>query len=429
MKLSTSLIVVAQLAFSTAVAAQQNPPKIEVDWAALKEESEARKAVADAHKAEAEAETAATKAKFGTLADVTTVGTTTVGDKAGQLEAAILSNAATRKVAARIVADVCVQAPSLCGTPLAAARQPDREDQAPPALPGACTGLDVADGSVRLYVVTEAERPSFDTAEVVQASLCGLERRLTRAIDASNGLRNGGAVTVMGPAAVFTIANMVGNLFRSDYAVQGVALTADDLLLAKAVVAASALSVKVPVALPSVYRPAALTSDNPLVRTLAGLDQLRAQAVQLGSSYRATAAALGKKGKAFAAKAAEQTEVANELDAAVKALDDYVAKVTTPSDKGVSELAEAARQARMRADLQAGSYMLALKMNAAGGSTVSRKNFWTFLGGVPFQVSGGTVASFTLIEGASGNAVGGGSYGVAGGFQSIGAVHRRKDVQ
>jgi hypothetical protein len=121
--------------------------------------------------------------------------------------------------------------------------------------------------------------------------------------------------------------------------------------------------------------------------------------------------------------------VAAELGAAIKGYDDYIAKISAPSEKGVSELAEAARQAWMRADLDSGSYLLTVKMNAAGGSTYTKKNFFTFLGGTPFYVSGGTVASFTFIEGATGQVAKAGAYGVAGGFKSLGAVHRRQGVQ
>jgi len=414
---------VLALAAFTSANAQQAPARLDVDWGALKEESEARKAAADARKAEADADAAAAKAEFGGLADASTQGTTTAGDKAGQIEAAILSNAATRKVAIRIVSDVCARAPSLCSAAPARALIPQ------PVPATACAGLDGSGGSVRLYIVTEAEKPTFDNAETVHASLCGLQRRLEKAISASDRLRNRGVEAVIAPAAIFAIANVVGNLFRSDYVVQGVAITPDDLLLAKTVAAAAGSAVKVPILLPSVYRPAALTSDNPLVSALTAIDQLRAQAAGLSVIHRRSAASTGGKGRGPAGRAAVQTAVASELEAAIKAYDEYLAKITTPSEKGVSELAEAARQARIRADLQAGSYLLAVKMNAAGGSSFTTKNFWTFLGGVPFHVSGGAVASFTLIEGGSGAVAGAGSYGVAGGFDSIGAVHRRKDVQ
>ena len=325
----------------------------------------------------------------------------------------------------RIVQDICVRANPLCKAAPAIAPQPPT----PLAASSACAALDGSGGAFKLYIVTEAEKPNFDTVETVQASLCGLQRRLEKGIAASDRLRSGGAIPAFAPAAIFAIASIVGNLFRSDYTVQGVTLTADDLLLAKAVAGAATPSIKAPIALPSVYRPAALTSDNPLVAAIAFVDQLRAQATQLSATHKANATSMGKKGKAFAARAAAQSAVAADLDAAAKAYDDYLAKVSTPSDKGVSELAEAARQAKVRADLQAGSYMLAVKMNAAGGSTFTRKNFWTFLGGVPFHVSGGTVASYTLVDGKTGNVAGAGSYGVAGGFESVGSLHRRKDVQ
>ena len=38
----------------------------------------------------------------------------------------------------------------------------------------------------------------------------------------------------------------------------------------------------------------------------------------------------------------------------------------------------------------------------AGGSSVAKKNFWTFLGSMPFKVSGGALASYSLLEGSTG---------------------------
>src|SRR5689334_3338027 len=65
------------------------------------------KAVADAQKAEYDAESAATKAKFGTLADYSATGGVTAGANAGKLEASLLGAEATLAGGAEIAQRVC----------------------------------------------------------------------------------------------------------------------------------------------------------------------------------------------------------------------------------------------------------------------------------------------------------------------------------
>jgi len=431
----TLLAIISTLSLPIAATAQQAPAVPVTDWAALKAESEARKAAADARKAEAEADAAAAKAKFGPLADASTTGTTAAGDKAGQIEASILATTSTRSLAQQIVGEVCAAEAAMCApAPGQPAQRQDGDEQ--PAAPGPAPGPPDVCGSFtqtgkasKLYIVTEAEKLNFDTAETVQASLCGIQRKIDAGIASSVRLTSGAAVPAIAPAAILTVLSVVGNLFRSDYTVQGIAITPDDLLLAKTVAAAARGRVTVPTLIPSIYRPAALTSDNPIVMALDALGSRRTRAEQLAATHRKTAAALTKMGKPQAGAAKANSDVAAQLDAAVKALEDYLAKLGTPDEKGTNILAEAARQSRMRSDLQAGAHLLTVKMNAAGGSSYTTKNFWTFLGGVPFRVSGGATASYTLIAGDTGEVRAAGAYGVAGGFQTVGAVHRRRGVQ
>jgi hypothetical protein len=410
------------IGFAASGQAQESPS---TDWDAAKKESEARKAAADADKAEAEAKAAAIKAQLGGIADYKTEGNTTATNNAGQVEAAILSSVATRAAADRIVTEVCIRGPKLC--------QPYTATSVPAGSGGGAIPASVCDdlattavaAAPKLYVFTESEKPSFDAAEGVQAALCGINKKLDAAIANSERLTTGGSSQAFAPAALFTIANVAANLFRTDYSFQGIAVTSDDLLLAKLFVAAASGHVNVPIHVPSIYRPAALSVDNPLMAALVKLDETRTQAARLSDKHKKTAGSLAKGGKAQAARAKANSEVAAALDAAIKSYDDYLAKITTPSDKGVSELAEAARQLRIRNDLASGSYLITLKMNTAGGSSYTKKNFWTFLGGAPFYVSGGTVASYTLIDGQSGAVLGSNAVGIAGGYERIGEIHRR----
>lgn len=431
------------LAISTAIAAAPaiafQTTSTSPDWDLIKKESEARKAAADARAAESAAETAAAKAQFGTLADVTREGKTDLGDKAGQLESAILSAESTRGLSALIVRDVCIRAEHIClaqrsetavlpdGQPSGPKRLGDAQSTAPEIPPPSANMcgdvVAAASGTVRLYIVTEAEKLNFDTADVVQASLCGAQKQLERAIANASTATD---VLAAGFAGVLTALNIAGNLLRTDYAVQGVAVTADDLLLAKAVATAAQGRIAVPTMIPAIYRPTGLTADNPLLQAIGAIDQLRDQATDLATSHRAEAARLAKKGKPFEAQAKEEADKAAKLEAAIKNYQDYLTKVTTPSDKGTSEFAEAARQARIRADLAAGSYILSVKMNATGGTTYTKKNFFASMIGIPFHISGGSVGSFTLIEGSSGAVRGAGTYAQSAGFEQIGKLHRSR---
>lgn len=415
--------------FATGAVAQ-NSPAPNIDWAAAKAESDARKAAADARKAEAEAESAAAKAQFGDLANITSQGSTTAGDKAGQVEASILSMGTTRTISARIVSDMCIGAPALCA-PKGNDDQPSPSTAATETWPSACT--DFSDlqpaAPIKLYIVTESEKPTFDTLEIVQAALCGIQNKFDKAIADSDRLQRGGAAPVIAPAAIFSIANIVGNLFRSDYAVQGVTITADDTLLAKSVASEALGKISVPIVLPSIYRPSAMTQDNPLIVILAKMNAVRSRVTELAEQHKKSATSLKSKGTKFAKSAEDHNAVAIQLETAAKSYDDYLAKIALPSEKGMSELAEAARTARMRFDLASGSYLLSVKMHAVGGTTYTKKNFFTFLGSVPFFVSGGTTASFALIEGRTGHVVSTAGYGAAGGFESIGKIHRNRDVR
>lgn len=426
--------IFAIMAIGGVSAAAQDAPTNPVPSATQESEArtaaaEARTAEANARKAEAEASAAALRAQLGGLANYEIQGTTTASDNAGQIEGTILSLQSTQRIAASVILEVCEHAPELCEEQINDAspvseilEQTVAEGSTSRALCGELppTGSE----AVKLYIVPDAETLTFDTTEAVQAALCGMQLGLEKAIDDSERLTNGSGSVALAPAAILTAASAAASLFRSDYAFQGIAITPDDLLFARTLAAVARERVSAPIMLPTVYQPAALTSDNPLVAAVRGLNQKRNDAARLLQGHRVTAASLSRRGTRFRAQAEAQIAVAEQLDRAIKLLDDYLTRITSPSETGVSVFAEAARQARIRADLQAGAMILSVKVNAAGGSAYTKRNFWTFWGSAPFYVSGGTVASFTLLNGATGEVITAGAMSDAGAFQRIGDLHR-----
>jgi hypothetical protein len=186
-------------------------------------------------------------------------------------------------------------------------------------------------------------------------------------------------------------------------------------VLAKEVMrAARCQQIARPIKLPGEFTPPLDFSQNPALARLKTLDALRDQvsdklADDTQDAKDLQEAAKNEKDKKKAALLLAQSEayapVVEALKAALKRYDDFVAMVGKADDKGVSPLSTIARQAYMSKALGDGGYLLVIKANFLGGSSYTRKNFFTFFGAMPFSVGGGAVASFTLIDGKSGNVI------------------------
>jgi hypothetical protein len=440
-----ALLLVAQ---PTLGWAQEPAPSAPVDPVAAATKARADAAAADlaeanARKAKVEADAAELKAKIPDFGTGDIKGTTTVGAKAGQLEAAMLSAEATGVAASRLVDQICKD--------LAQCTGPVVRAPAPPAL-AVVTNDDVCvliappagtNNLPKLYIYSEAERPNFDVADGVAAQFCAAQRQFEAAMRVSSqvpdSLAKAPAVKIAVVAAVVpalpaisAAISAAASIFKSDFAVDGVDVAPDDLLLAKLVAAQSNARLGWTAVIPALYRPVALVPDSPVVQRRLSLDKQKAAADERVKHHRARAIKLtpaaGDKSpgaKESGALAAKHVAAAETLEAAIKAYDALFTKLATPTDKGVTELSEAARQSVMQADLARGAYLLVLKMNAAGGSHTTKKNFITFFGGIPFQVSGGSVVSYALLDGRDARVVGAGSVAAAGGHQSLGKIHRR----
>ena len=390
-----------------------------------KAQAEAETAAWNAEKAKADAEAAAVKAQFGSLADYKSQGTVDTGTDAGKLESTLMASQATREAASRIVNAISQHAP--CRSSAGSTTQ----ESCPP-----------------IVVLTEASKPvlELEAFESYHMQMESFRREFSRAIaetpkeNKARELQLNAVLPALG--AALTGIDIIGNLFRSDYKIAGVAISPDDLLLVKAVVSgAKAEKIHHQFFAPELFEErvelagncdsqtnleAALngmTEDGnnaiqtkgacaPAIVTFNELNELRDSAAKTSQSLKAT------KKKTSIARAAA-------IDAIVKRYDDYIAKISTVDDKGSAPFAAIARQSSIAEKLQKGAYVLILKANFAGGSVYSVQNFWTFFGTMPFYVSGGTLVSYSLFSGENGELIDAGAFELAEPFAKIHKVNQR----
>ena len=247
----------------------------------------------------------------------------------------------------------------------------------PPAGPASA-----ADRAV--IMVAQSTASLTELADSFMIRTAALGRELCAAIEipprraaAGNGEVEGGSILPVAGA----VASTVANLFRADYTIYGIEVTSDQTLLTKGV-ARAFLSHRLPnrVYLPDLSPVSPLDADNPAIRRLAILDALRVQAAELAGPERP------------------------RLVAAVKAHDDAVAALTSATDGKPPLLTLIVRQARTAELLREGSLLVITNVHMMGGTSYTKKNFFTFLGGMPYFVSGGTLASY-LVQDALGGPV------------------------
>jgi hypothetical protein len=357
---------------------------------ASKAQADAETAAWNAETAKHNAESAAAKSNFGALADYTNSGTTTAGAKAGTLEASLLSADATRTAGTAIVDQLLVKH----------------------------FLTNEGSSAVPVVVATEAEKLVFDAYDAFQAQAKELGNELDDAI-ATKPQPKGKpkVVRISTSAGAMTALSVVGNLFRSEYNVSAVDLTPSDLLLVKAtMLAASAAQIKNAFYAPSLYSPPADTQANPAYLAMAGLRSRQLIASSQLDTYKAASAK---------DKNADYSVAIAKLEAALKRYADFAIKVSTADDKGNVLLGQIARQAHTAEILRHGGQLLILKADSTGGTAYTKKNFWTFLGELPFSVTAGTVVSYLMLSGADGRILDSGVFTQAEPYMKVKAISRR----
>lgn len=364
--------------------------------AAEKAQAEALTAMYNSRKAQADAEAAAAAAKLGPLSTYKMEGNVDVGTNSGKLEATLLASEATRISASRIVDRLC---------PLLATN-------------GRTACGDDIQGSP-LIVFTDTEKPSFDAYDAFSAQLRSIKTQLLRVKGRRPVVRpaTGGPISgsTIGLAGVTTLLSTAGNLLRSDYKLSYVDVTADDVVLVRALLEqAKAKKLGSAISVPLLYGGRINYDTNPAILSLDAVEQDRNIVAGEARGLREESATQPKNKAALEA-------LAVEMEDAVKRFDAFALRLGTADDKGVVPLSVIARQAAVSQALTANGHMLVLKVNLAGGSAYSQKNFWTFLGTMPFSVSGGSLISYTLLKGQNGEVV---DAGVLAQTQPFTRIHR-----
>ena len=214
-----------------------------------------------------------------------------------------------------------------------------------------------------------------------------------------DGEVEGGSAAVVG-----AIVNTIGTLFRADYTVYGIPVTTDQTLLTKRVALSfKASGLQNPVYLPDLSPVGPLDSTNPAIRRLAALDALRSLAL---------------------AAAATNANAKVRLEAAIKAYDDAFAALHTASDGKPPLMATVIRQAHIAKLVRDGGYLVVTNVHVMGGTSYTKKNFFTFLGGMPYFVTGGALASYIVQDGPTGSVLDTVTVPVMSGYYRINQLDR-----
>ncbi|HEV2274912.1 MAG TPA: hypothetical protein VGR96_12150 [Acidobacteriaceae bacterium] len=350
----------------------------------------------------ADSESAVLKSRFD-VPDSGYTGETKAGDKAGAIEAALLAahalNSAAETIAQRI-------APK-------------------------------AGKAVVLY--GGSDLPDFQALIGFQAQAQAIDKALDEALGAMDGPLTK-ANNLLGPQYEFVTPAMIGEgmeaankllgFFRTDYTIQGVTVTPDDLLLINAV-AGALTNRQVNVSVPALYNAPALLGDSAILATLDSLANKRVALQQKADVAVTTADSL----TADAGTETDAQRKKERLDAAagLKAVSDHakgvltlydslITKITTADEKAKLPLAGIIQQEGVRGALRDGANLMTVKISSAGGTYYTRKNLWSFFGAMPFYTMGGVVVHYSLFDGKTGFVLSAGTVPFNGGFYKVGRL-------
>ncbi|HYD37612.1 MAG TPA: hypothetical protein VEA60_08360 [Allosphingosinicella sp.] len=430
-------------------------------YARDKARSEAQTAASDARKAANEARAAEAGSALGTLGSYDGAdGKVSITDgEQSLLEATLLSSVALRKVAAKLGMRLCKVAPPLdkdgkpvaCASglqdfrplsetsgdePSAGAEEPGCDVSGTPALAEAARGRRAI-----IIVPEDSSKPiaaavAFDVRAVgVGRELCSALEAAKRTTAATDGLRRevqaassnrraelaGG----LGPAALIgTAVNAASNLLRTDYTLHGITVAADQNLFVRELArAVRATNMPNPIYTPSLFPVGQASADNAAIARLAMLDRLRARALGETSEQHALSlvfeqalANAGDRTASIQAAKVAHDAAAERLTAAIKTYDGFVATVTAAEGDAAAPMSAILQEANTAALLRQGGLLVLTKVHFVGGTSYSRQNFFTFLGGMPYHVSGGALASYVVQDGRTGEVYDSIAIPVSGGY-------------
>jgi hypothetical protein len=486
-KVSTAVLLLAsaQAVLFLPAARGQDPAAKDPELERLEKETkryQQEKAMWDAREAAAKAQSASTSQQFGSLASFSnTPDSVKMGSETGvgKLETNLLATTATRQAAAALADRLCsvvadhsgVERAAACapgtGTPPAEPKLPIRgyaltgeacqdittPDRLPLEMTKGGPAPNQLDSAAAVVFLTEGQTGYFDGYEALMTRLTSLGRDMCSLIDSTRthlseteplltrmATRRAPAITKealagggIGLPGAATALNTIANLVRTEYSVYYHSLTPDQAMLIKeTALAFRARRPGTEVFAPELFPLTAPTWDNPLQNKLDLLDAIVARAMEQaevhGKTYNVLAAlaegATGPQQNALNAASNTHEEDQKALLAAAKAYKDLMTVYAQGAEGKPPVLALGLRQARAAQLLKEGGLLVLLKLNFVGGTTYSKKNFFTAFGGMPFYASGGAIASYTVMDGRSGRIIDSAAVPASSGFQSVPAVHR-----
>ncbi len=367
---------------------------------AAKELADAQKALADAKKAISDAELSAFKSALGEIPSSGITGAVELkGDQAGKLEAALLAMRAV-STAGKTIADKV------------SAIVPEK---------GKIAVLSLGDAlSFSNMILYDTEK------EVVRMAL----ENAVSAVPLPGQPETEAMLPPFGAAgfALDAVSKLL-SFFRSDYSIQGFSLTVEDAAAIDATAGVLAAfrtkdSGKYAVTTPMTYDPAPLNNSAKFfIDDVAELSKL-AEEVKKRLAYlnkevaRLTTVPPKEKPnekKQREEQLAKHNQMATALKASLALLDNWYNKLSAPDSKGVAAMVHVAREKSIAKHVKEG-HLLLVKVQTAGGASMTQKNLWTAFGAMPLYHMGGAAVSYRLLNGKDGTVAAAGVVPVHGGF-------------
>jgi hypothetical protein len=377
---------------------------------AQKVAADAAKAQADASKAKADAEVAAFKARFGEVPASRYSGDVTLKDNPGKTEALLLAAQAARSAAAAIAKAI--------------------KDKATKVMLIASPDVPTFDNLMRFRVELGIVQKAFEEMDRISTEAHDKEPAARAAPAAVRAARvpqpARGVAPVAAAGLALDAADKLLGFFRTDYTVGGIDVTLEDAMLINEL-AGLLTEGGMTVYLPKVFNGNELTQTaSAVVGELQGMAQCRASSTAIATEHQRLVAVWNERAgkEADVDKKAEMTATAESHQRASDAVgkanalyDSWFSKLSSLDEKSsLVPIVSVIRERALMSALDGGRSLLAVKLHASGGSYYTKKNIWTVLGAMPFFHMGGTVTSYALIDGQTGEVKRAGTLPVHGGF-------------
>lgn len=392
-------------------AANKSPDQTVITSTAEKERLDAQKGALEARKAlhnmQKQADLEATQSAIGRVAGSNIEGSVTVKQDAGKGEATLLASLAVVSAADRIADSL---ANKLAGKTV--------------VLTQGAEGLQFE--NYRQFLLQQGLLSRLFEKALKEAGR--LEQEAKQLVAPGAALEAAAeavpVVTATG-VAIDAIAKL-GSYFMSNYEIGGVAPTPDVEQLVSAV-ADRMIHGGVSVVLPDrrIPRPSNFADTiQQVADNVGGADQT---ALRLGDEARRTTAL--SQAEADAGKSARLQQAAKLYDQAAALLrnaiaraDEFVTGLGIADAKGVLLITKLAQEKSVCDELtRENTLALVLDLRATVGGYYTKKNFWTFLGGMPFFAMGGAVVTYFLLD-SDGRLVASGLVPIHSGYEGVDRV-------